>query len=99
MRRRWVASWWPPGCSRTAANCRVLVEKRRVEWTPDVSARAWELTLSERDAAVEVTAVVLVATGAGDHGDVRFGLILASLRWTICPRDQISRQSDVHHPG
>ena len=54
-----------------------LWEKRRVEWTPEVSARAWERTLRERDSAVEGTAVVLVATGTGDHGDELFGLILA----------------------
>lgn len=48
-------------------------EKRRDEWTPEVSARAWERSLRERDAAQGAGDVVLVAVD--DEGSLA-GLVL-----------------------
>jgi GNAT superfamily N-acetyltransferase len=48
-------------------------EKRRDEWTPEVSARAWERSLHERDSCDEVGDVVLVAV---DDDGTLAGLVL-----------------------
>ena len=48
-------------------------EKRRDEWTPEVSARAWERSLRERDAGDAAGDVVLVAV---DDDGTLAGLVL-----------------------
>jgi ribosomal protein S18 acetylase RimI-like enzyme len=48
-------------------------EKRRDEWTPEVSATAWQRSLRERDAAQGGGDVVLVAV---DDDDTLAGLVL-----------------------